>query len=405
MLRVFSWGCVVGVLGLILFSFLGSRQGDADSTQKGPTVVHVAKSGGDFAEVREAIDSIVDASADNRYLVRIAPGQYAGFAMKRFVDVAGASKWLTTITQTVVSHRNAELRNLRVAPVSAGADNIAIRVPADNQLRARNVNIDVAGAERCVGIAGKGMKAEAALRVVEIAAACPTATTGIQMQDGNVDLKNVRLQVTANTAVGIDARSGRLETVTLAPDAGNPGVCGTAKGIIAHAQSWRLRKSDIHMRGCNNVGIDFQQETEDDVVASLGWVRIHIDAVGIRDSVAIGNHLGIRSIRSTKMFDVTVRGGPPPGNAAIVLKGGEHRLTRVDIEDNHSALATHNSPSVLIRDSRLMGKNRFIVNFGQPSFRIVRTQMNGIILNIRDEEGDYSCSQVYDRSLNPFSCP
>ena len=50
-------------------------------------VVIVAQSGGDFTSIQAALDSIVDASASNRYLVYVAPGVYTeSVIMESFVE-------------------------------------------------------------------------------------------------------------------------------------------------------------------------------------------------------------------------------------------------------------------------------------------------------------------------------
>ncbi len=53
----------------------------------------VAKTGGDFAAIQDAIDSISDASATKRYLIEVMPGKYAEqVTMQSWVDLRGASK-------------------------------------------------------------------------------------------------------------------------------------------------------------------------------------------------------------------------------------------------------------------------------------------------------------------------
>jgi hypothetical protein len=64
-------------------------------------VVTVAKSGGQFTSIQEAINSITDAEGDNRYLVWIGPGIYnEEVVTKPFVYLRGAGQWLTRIQST-----------------------------------------------------------------------------------------------------------------------------------------------------------------------------------------------------------------------------------------------------------------------------------------------------------------
>jgi hypothetical protein len=99
-------------------------------------VVIVAKSGGDYTSIQAALNSILDASSGNPYLVWIAPGVYTEtVTMKPYVDLEGAGQLATKITftgngtnttGTVVTASNAELRSLTVENTGGAAYAIAI---------------------------------------------------------------------------------------------------------------------------------------------------------------------------------------------------------------------------------------------------------------------------------------
>ncbi|MBN1315644.1 MAG: hypothetical protein JXA42_09260 [Anaerolineales bacterium] len=99
-------------------------------------VIVVAKDGGDYATVQGALNSIVDNSAGNPYLVWVAPGVYTGtVAMKPYVDIEGAGKDVTILsgagsadadTGTITGAANSELRNVTVR--NTGGDEYAIGV-------------------------------------------------------------------------------------------------------------------------------------------------------------------------------------------------------------------------------------------------------------------------------------
>lgn len=64
-------------------------------------VVVVSPAGGDFTSIQTAIDSIVDASAENRYLVWVGPGIYEEeVTTKTGVDLRGAGQYLTVVRGT-----------------------------------------------------------------------------------------------------------------------------------------------------------------------------------------------------------------------------------------------------------------------------------------------------------------
>lgn len=99
-------------------------------------VVIVATSGGDYTTVQDALDSIADAAADNRYLVWVGPGVYSGaVTMKQYVDIEGAGELVTTLTHTgvtspgdgtVVTADDAELRFLTVENTGGSTYALAI---------------------------------------------------------------------------------------------------------------------------------------------------------------------------------------------------------------------------------------------------------------------------------------
>src|SRR5690349_20096004 len=61
-------------------------------------VIVVARAGGDFSDIKAALNSITDNSPTNRYLVWVAPGIYVETVrMKEYVDIEGAGELVTRI--------------------------------------------------------------------------------------------------------------------------------------------------------------------------------------------------------------------------------------------------------------------------------------------------------------------
>ena len=72
----------------------------ADKVQPVGNIIIVAKSGGDFDDISDALDAITDASATNLYLIRIAPGIYTendGIDLKSYVSIEGSGEGVTII--------------------------------------------------------------------------------------------------------------------------------------------------------------------------------------------------------------------------------------------------------------------------------------------------------------------
>lgn len=113
-------------------------QGAANIPNYAQTVV-VAKSGGDFATIQAAIDSITDATATKPYLVWAAPGVYSeAVTLKPFVHLQGAGQEATVITSnagnsglpatqaTLKLSSSTSVRDLSIANTGSQAHNIAL---------------------------------------------------------------------------------------------------------------------------------------------------------------------------------------------------------------------------------------------------------------------------------------
>ncbi|MBN2894324.1 MAG: hypothetical protein JXK05_00330 [Campylobacterales bacterium] len=72
-------------------------------SKKVKNVVTVAKSGGDYTDIQQAIDSISGASESNPYLIYIGPGTYYPgnqIVMKPYVSMSGSGEGVTIVTGT-----------------------------------------------------------------------------------------------------------------------------------------------------------------------------------------------------------------------------------------------------------------------------------------------------------------
>lgn len=110
----------------------GSVQTAAASAVEG--VIVVAKSGGDFTTISEALNSIADNDTNNRYQILVGPGEYSEVVtMKPYVDIVGSGTQLTRIThdggnalQVVTTSDNSELRDLTVENNGSGTSSFAL---------------------------------------------------------------------------------------------------------------------------------------------------------------------------------------------------------------------------------------------------------------------------------------
>ena len=107
--------------------------------------IQVAESGAPFLSIQSAVASILDADADNPYVVLVGPGVYnEQVTMKPHVDIEGAGTSLVVITSpgggtdapTLWTAADAELREVTVRSTDqAGLDSVAIRCASKGRLR------------------------------------------------------------------------------------------------------------------------------------------------------------------------------------------------------------------------------------------------------------------------------
>jgi len=135
-------------------------------------VVTVAKSKGQFTDPVAAMNSIIDASAANPYLLYIGPGQYTlttALIMKPFVDVTGSGEqatWLmgsissATMDETsaiVKGANNAALSNLSVSNTGGGQNSIGIYTTGLNlTARLQQLSVYAKGGEGNLGVLNYG---------------------------------------------------------------------------------------------------------------------------------------------------------------------------------------------------------------------------------------------------------
>jgi hypothetical protein len=113
----------------------------AENIEGYANVVVVAKSGGDYTTISEALDSIAIASENNHFLVKVMPGVYnERVFMKEYVDIEGSGELNTKITYTgsfptaqgtLNGANNVELSNLTVEN-TGGIDTGAVAIFNDS---------------------------------------------------------------------------------------------------------------------------------------------------------------------------------------------------------------------------------------------------------------------------------
>lgn len=230
-------------------------------------VVLVAKGGGQFTSVQAALDSITEAAADNRYLVRVAPGVYAErVTMKSWVDIEGSGPGVTVITAGgadveddawTVLGADAALRSLTVENTGGGQYAEAIR----------NVDVSPRLHDLAINIGGASLRAQAILNsgssplITEAQIVGASETTGsvfgVVGGDGaSVDLRHVEIDLSGpgfNTGVGFSSGSLDLSfsKVTVREGSFTEGI---ASGGPAYARHVSLEIAGTAARGVRCFG-------------------------------------------------------------------------------------------------------------------------------------------------------
>jgi hypothetical protein len=117
-------------------------------------VIVVAKSGGDFTDLIQALAAITDASESNPYLVKVMPGVYdlsTNLTIPSYVEIEGAGEIVTKIKGTVACNQNTAIRFLTVENMAGPGIN-ANGGPDNNYVDLRNLTVRA----KDVGIATYG---------------------------------------------------------------------------------------------------------------------------------------------------------------------------------------------------------------------------------------------------------
>ena len=147
--------------GLDSSEFLTRTLADTLYQRHLPNTIIVAPTNGDFTSIQAAINSAISPTADNRYLIIVAPGVYTeSIVMRPYIDVQGSGVNLTTITHdgsapTVSGADHSELRSLTVVNTGGGATAIGIaNINASATLR--DLEVQVSGGVTNTGLYQRG---------------------------------------------------------------------------------------------------------------------------------------------------------------------------------------------------------------------------------------------------------
>lgn len=323
-------------------------------------VLVVAQSGGDFSSVQAALDSIIDAAADNPYLVYVAPGVYIGqVTMKPYVDIEGAGEERTFIHYT--GSDTTPFVDDSAATV-IGADNAA--------LRHLTVESDGTGKGHAVGLLNNGASPDL-LHVTAIASGA-----------------------SANTPLWNNAASPSMSHVTATASGGN-----TSRGVYNGGNSSPAMNNVV---ATASDGSNTNRGVANDVGSSPIMNNITATASGGSSSSGVYN---VNSSPTMNNVTATASGGSNTNRGVYNSNGASSTMTNVMATASGSSsygVYNHGSgTSSTIRNSVLEGDTNAVVNINSSTTKVANSQLIGGVFST-----GMTCFNNYDENLDPpLNCP
>ena len=173
-------------------------------------VIVVAKSGGDFTSIQDALDSIVDASAGNPYLVYVAPGFYEEqVTLKPYVTLEGAGEGATIIrgtggsewsAGTVIGANNAAVRHLTVESDGTGQTYAVAFYNYDSSPAMSNVTATASGGTTNYGVYNYSSSSPTMDNVTATASGGTTYNYGVRNSSSSPTMNNVTATASGGTS-------------------------------------------------------------------------------------------------------------------------------------------------------------------------------------------------------------
>jgi hypothetical protein len=369
----------------------------------------VAKSGGDFSSIQEAldfIDGIGDAAADNPYLVFVAPGVYEErVTLLPYVTVAGSGEGTTIVRWT--GGEQAPWEGTGSATM-VGADNASVR----------HLTVESDGTGKTFSVALLNFDADTAVSYVTAKAVGGNDSRGLANYEGSdAQISNVTaiaVDAVRNHALTNDGSSPHISDLTASASGGdyNYGVVNWF-GSLAVMTDVRAEASGgnssygFHNNGGSPTMSNVTAVASDGSGTNYGVFNssgttvkmTDVTVEGVGGSVAYGV---FNDGASPEMTNVTVTATGGNSNFGVVSNGSSSlQMTNVTGTSSGGTLnygLWSNNSSAVIRHSVLEGSTYSISRSG-GTVQVASSQLLGPVAAGLD------CFDNYDENLNAVVCP
>lgn len=346
-------------------AFSAEEAGNADTLdglhasafqQQYQNLVVVAKSGGDFTTITDALGSITDNGADNPYTIYVAPGVYSEtVTMKPYVDIEGAGEATTKITATsnaspyatVKGTENAELRFLTVENTGGQYAARAIYNFCSQSLRITHVTVIAAGGVNDArGVVSDS--SSATIKDVTVIVSGGGQSVGVYSESNStITLMNVNVTISEGlNSIGVYnfLSSSVMSNVTIAASGGT-----NSYGVYNDDSSSRIVMTDVTIEASgvtNNYAVY-------NVLSSPMIVSLNATASGGSNNYGVWNEFSSPTIKHSII------------SASDGLSDGLHNT------------ATGNTYTINIDDSQITGGTSTLYQTSHYTTRLGASQLIG----------------------------
>lgn len=243
-------------------------------TKKMKNVVTVAKSGGDFSDIKAALASITDASSANPYVIYVGPGEYTisdtPIQMKNGISIIGSGKKSTILkgaintstesTSAIIVGSPASLENLAIINLNeSGTSGYSIGVyNTSRTFELKNVSISVRGGIDAYGItfnsSGTGKIEDVDITVSRTGTPGASTCKGVYNQGTAPVMDNMSISVSyCNSNIGVHNYHSSGTQNTTGPVMNNINILvengAVNKGVYNYISDAKMNNVTVHASG------------------------------------------------------------------------------------------------------------------------------------------------------------